>query len=101
MHLVRPFSALAVGVLWSLAGCTILGLDANQDDEDSLRSARERWRQQRPTEYSYTLERLCFCGQEAVGPVRIVVRGDSVLSRTYTASSRPVRFPAATAINTR
>jgi len=78
-----------------LAGCTVLGLEGNQDEEEALARARARWDFTRPNEYSYILERLCFCGQEAIGPVRIVVRGDSVLSRAYTASGEPVSAPFA------
>jgi hypothetical protein len=75
------------------AGCSSFGLDLNGDEESALRAARLRWQRQRPEAYSYVLERLCFCGREAVGPVRIEVRGDSVLSRTYTASGEPVGLP--------
>jgi hypothetical protein len=84
---------LLAASLLLLASCNILGLDANSDDADRLRAARLRWQRQRPEAYSYVLERLCFCGRETVGPVRIQVRGDSVLSRTYTGSGEPVSLP--------
>lgn len=77
-------AALAAG----LGGCAVLGLD--DDPGEELREAFFRWQRRRPTEYSYTLRRLCYCLPQAVGPVRIRVRGDSVQSRTYTASGEPV-----------
>ena len=84
---------LAASLLLLVGSCTILGLDVNSSEADELRAARLRWNRAHPPAYAYTLERLCFCGEEARGPVRIVVRGDSVESRTYTRTSRPVPLP--------
>ena len=44
---------------------------------------RALWEASRPERYTYALKRLCFCAVEAIGPVRVVVSGDSVISRTY------------------
>jgi hypothetical protein len=91
----RPTTLLLL--VTALAACSVLGLDGNREEQAELARARARWEQMRPYEYSYVLERLCFCGAESVGPVRIVVRGGSVLSRTYTATGEPVlpQFAAA------
>lgn len=77
--------ALAGSVLL-LAGC---GSHLN-DAREVWRDARARWTANRPSQYTYTLERLCFCPEEVRGPVRIVVRGDSVLSRAYVGSGQAV-----------
>lgn len=85
----RPI-LLSVLLAALLAGCSIFGLDGLGDERDELRDARARWRRADLEDYSYTLERSCFCGMETIGPVRIVVRGDSVVSRTYTRDGTPV-----------
>ena len=44
---------------------------------------RARWEASRPTSYSYTVERRCFCGVDARGPVVVRVSGGAVVARTY------------------
>ena len=74
---------LAVFLLLATAGCAMLGIDPLEDERAALRAARNRWADSRPAEYSFTLRRGCFCPQELSAPVRIRVRGDSVLERRY------------------
>lgn len=40
-----------------------------------LGTNRARWQQDRPADYAYTIRRICFCGAEVAGPVRVEVRG--------------------------
>lgn len=88
MNASRTLTAAALAAL--LAGCSILGLDGLGEERDALRDARVRWGRADLDAYAFTLQRGCFCPMELIGPVRIVVRGDSVLSRTYTADGTPV-----------
>jgi len=63
------------------AGCTDLGPEAGLLAE--LERNERLWRDAKPASYVYAVERLCFCGQEARGPVRVLVDGSSVSDRTY------------------
>jgi hypothetical protein len=59
------------------------------------------WVAQRPADYGYEIERLCFCGVEARGPVVVTVAGGQVVTRVFTDGSGDVPadfaslFPAA------
>lgn len=66
--------------LASLAGCEVTGPTA---EIRSLDEAIARWAAVGPASYTYTLERLCFCGEEARGPVRLIVAQGSVIDRVY------------------
>lgn len=65
------------------------------DDEDGAAAefaeARSRWAVRGPASYDLVLERLCFCGPEGRGPVRIEVRDREVVSRAYVETGEPVR----------
>jgi hypothetical protein len=69
-----------------LAAC---GASACSDlgPEDGLLAELERnerrWLDARPEAYVFAVERLCFCGEEARGPVRVRVEGSTVTERTY------------------
>ena len=84
-------SGVILLVLAPASGC------GSPDPVDGLRSELEanwaRWVAERPTQYAYTVERLCFCGPEARGPVVVSVEGATVTGRVYVSSSDPV--PAA------
>lgn len=66
------------------------------DDEDGgptteFLEARSRWEARGPTDYDLVLARVCFCPVEVIGPARIEVRADEVVSRIYVESGEPVR----------
>ena len=53
-------------------------------------AARLRWTRARPADYTYTLERGCFCLPQVTTPVIVEVRGGVVLSRRYATSGDAV-----------
>jgi hypothetical protein len=66
-----------------LAGCSdqgpeVVGLQAE------IEANRVIWVAQRPADYVYEIERLCFCVVEARGPVVVTVKGGQVVARTFT-----------------
>lgn len=77
----------------------VLALAATScDDEDGglpgdLVEARARWEARGPADYDLVLERVCFCGSEGRGPVRVEVRGGEVVSRRYVETGEPVAQP--------
>ncbi|MSR20183.1 MAG: hypothetical protein EXR91_04285 [Gemmatimonadetes bacterium] len=82
--------ALAVAALMGVTGCTDLGPELTD-----LEEARARWDGARPSSYVFAEERLCFCGPESRGPVRVRVQGTVAVERVYVDSGDPV--PAAMA----
>lgn len=54
-------------------------------------SARQRWDQRGPASYQLTVTRSCFCPDEVIGPVAIVVANGEVQSRTYVRTGEPVQ----------
>ena len=83
-----------------LAAVVLLG--ACRDDlvaPKTFEDARVRWNAQRISDYVYTLQILCFCGEEMTTPVAVRVTGGTVASRTYQGTGVPVdpaiadRFP--------
>ena len=79
---------LLFALILTAAGCGILDPDGGQRGE--LDDNRERWESVRPAAYAVVVERLCFCGGEARGPVRVLVQGTIPTERTYTASGQAV-----------
>lgn len=71
------------------AACADAGpeLDARRRE---VATHRASWEAGRPAAYVYELERVCFCGEEARGPVRMLVNGSDVVSRTYVATGAAV-----------
>lgn len=61
---------------------------------DDLRENRERWQALGLHAYSFEFRRVCFCGGP-LRPVRVVVRGDSIVSVTDAATGGPPQFLAA------
>jgi hypothetical protein len=80
-------------VVAGITGCGILSPDGGVRSE--LEENRERWEGARPTSYSVTVERLCFCGPDWRGPVRIRVEGATAVERVYVDSGLPVGADAA------
>lgn len=79
-------------VAFALAGCNVLGPSGSQVER--LADARERWRSVGPQDYTYVLERVCFCGIEATGPARVTVRNAvEVVAVVYVESGEPVPDP--------
>lgn len=77
-------------VLLSLAwGCADAGPDVG-GLADEVAEHRRMWESSRPATYAFELERLCFCGTEARGPVRLTVEGDVVVTRVYSDSGTEV-----------
>lgn len=64
-------------------------------DETGLRRQivehRERWEARSFRDYSYRLQRNCFCGPEARGPVRVSVRQGQVVRVLEAETEEPVR----------
>jgi len=84
LHRRRLIFALALGA----AGCGILdpagGARGDLDDNRAL------WESTRPASYAMVVERLCFCGVEARGPVRLTVQGQAATGRVYVDDGAPV-----------
>ncbi|MDA0329187.1 MAG: DUF6174 domain-containing protein [Gemmatimonadetes bacterium] len=87
---IRPLGGAGIvfGGAILLGSCGTLGLGSSVLDE--LERNQERWERVAPAAYQYAVERLCFCGLEARGPVRVTVVGSAVSSRVYVDSGDPV-----------
>lgn len=81
------FEIAAVLVCAALAACDSQGPGVVLLDE--LTRNRARWAEVEPSEYSYAVERLCFCGFAAT-PVRVTVADGVVTDRTFVESGEPV-----------
>ena len=71
-------------------GC---GISGPARSKAQFERAKALWTSTRVPDYSYTLQRVCFCA--SVDPVRIAVVGGQVASRTNITTNQPV--PAAEA----
>jgi hypothetical protein len=71
-----------------LTTCDSLGLGDGPMDE--LERNRTLWVNVGPLAYEYGLERLCFCAEDARGPVRVTVESGLVTERAYVGSGDPV-----------
>lgn len=78
-----------LGALAFASGCGDLGpgLDGLAGEVDRQ---RQIWEAHAPDAYVVELERLCFCGEAARGPVRVTIQGGGVVSRVYVASGDTV-----------
>ena len=75
MPQIRSITKLLPLAVALLAGaCSGSPFDASGAEAD-LQAGRSRWRQQGTPDYAYTIRRVCFCGPEVAGPVRVEVRG--------------------------
>jgi hypothetical protein len=77
----RSTGVLLVTIASIAAGCTDLGPEPGLLQE--LERNERTWEGARPYAYVYAVERLCYCGWEARGPVRVEVDGTAALGRTY------------------
>lgn len=75
-------------LLVAAAGCGTTG--PHGDLASEIEANREIWRQLGPASYQYGIQRICFCGPDAIGPVRVTVQDGTVVSRVYTDSGTPV-----------
>ena len=80
--------AVLAATCGSIGGCGDLGPLPSE-----LERNRDLWLDTRPADYTYAVERLCFCGLESRGPVRVTVQGSSVTERVYVDSGQPVSSP--------
>ena len=82
--MTRSLLALAACLV---AGCSDIGFDVRSLTE--LERAEARWERFGPESYVYEVRRLCYCGVESIGPVRVLV-GSNAVVRTYVESGAPV-----------
>ncbi len=71
----RTIAGLPLLALALLAGACSDGPFDASGARDELRAARSVWQRERPADYAYTVARVCYCGHEVAGPVRVEVRG--------------------------
>jgi hypothetical protein len=83
----RAVLAIVVAAAF-LSTCDTLGLGNGPRDE--LSRNRELWARIGPSAYEYALERRCFCGEAARGPIRVTVEVGAVVERVYVGSGDPV-----------
>jgi hypothetical protein len=84
---LRFLGALA---LVALAGaCADVGPEGDGLEAEVARQ-RQIWEARRPENYVVEVERQCFCGVEARGPVRVTVSGARVTGRVYSDSGAAV-----------
>lgn len=57
--------------------------DSLKEARDALDKNRQKWEEQGIDDYSFTLQRSCFCIQDAVKPVNIEVQNGKVASATF------------------
>jgi len=86
-------SSIAMLFAVGLAACQ----PATTGPEAGLAAARARWAARGPDSYAVTVARSCECLSEMAGPVRVVVSGKVVQSRTYLPSGTAVSAPYASA----
>jgi hypothetical protein len=79
----KPMVLLVCAAAWA---CSDLGFGLRTATD--LERAATQWTRGRPDDYVYAVERLCFCPHW--GPVRVTVRGDSVVSRVFAGSGDPI-----------
>ena len=83
--------ARAVAVaLWAALGAGCGDLGPRTGPEADLERAELRWATEGPPSYVYAVERICFCGVGARGPVRVRVQDGAVAERAYVDSGDPV-----------
>jgi hypothetical protein len=82
--------ALLPALLAALAaGCSDQGPHVGALERE-IAANRALWEANGPSSYVYDVERLCFCGVEALGPVRVVVENGVAVGRTYVATGEVV-----------
>lgn len=84
----RGFAAAFAAIVVSLTGCGLTGPGLREGDEVARNQAL--WNQVRPADYHYTVGRNCFCPPGFLGPVRVTVLDENVVSRVYVDSGEDV-----------
>jgi hypothetical protein len=77
---------LPLGVAGS---CSVLGLDDYEGERDRLDAARAVWRAQERGDYTFVLQRSCFCGG-GTEPAVVTVEGGERVSVTVVQTGEPV-----------
>lgn len=77
---------LMVVVLGALAGCSEPAVKGAK--LDFARAVRQ-WESHRPVRYHYEVQVSCFCPYVELGPVRVAVLNDSVMSAVYVLNGEP------------
>ncbi len=82
LGLLSGMRRTALGLLVCVGGaaCSDLGPETLLGE---LERNQSRWEATRPASYVFAIERLCFCGVESRGPVRVRVQGTAVVERIY------------------
>jgi hypothetical protein len=81
-------TALAA-LLAAATSCAITSPSARTDEELELARNRQRWASSNTHDYEFEFRRSCFCPPEATEQVRIVVRGDAIVSVVRTRDGQP------------
>lgn len=58
--------------------------------QSQLDANRQKWESQSPADYSFTLQRSCFCRGDAIRPVNIDVADGKVASATFADTGEPL-----------
>lgn len=73
-----------------LASCSALQTGPDDEVQTELNRQRRRWRAQSIDDYTYTVQRICFCLPDYTAPVRVRVRDGAVTERSYAERSGEV-----------
>ena len=88
-----PSRLLVFPLFLPVAGCSTTPLEPQQNE---WAAARARWEAADISSYTFEFRRLCFCGTDVTGRMRIEVEDGSVLMAVYVDTGEPVSSPAVT-----
>ncbi|MCW9706436.1 DUF6174 domain-containing protein [Fodinibius salsisoli] len=84
-----PFIMAFLLIILSLPACSLFdGNDRNSADS-SFRENHQKWQAMDYAEYTFTLDRYCFCGG-GLYPAKVVVKADTIFSVLDPHSQKPV-----------
>ena len=83
------FAIALTALLAGVTGCSITGTSARTDEELELARNRQRWASSNTHDYEFEFRRSCFCPPDVTEQVRIVVRGDAIVSVVRTRDGQP------------
>ena len=75
---------------WCTAAALGLACGDSLGPSSGFLAAWARWQNRGPADYTYTLQRSCFCGGEATQAVRITVAGGVVTAVVRESDGQPV-----------